>query len=199
VPSEELIRRLTTLAPVPDVAELGSADRDAVVREVLAQMAADPNPSAPPAAYQDFITRCRMRSVPQPLDRAGFAHRFALARAGIVDPDDWEEVFALGAALPSEMLAPFLALARAARNGAPCPSDAELARLYGTSSPGRVRSMLGHIEEKGLIVCRTDLGGKRTIGLPHLGWTTAASVPDPGRPSRLARIADRPARVSARG
>jgi hypothetical protein len=81
---------------------------------------------------------------------------------------------------------------RAERRG--MPADAELARLYGTSSTGRARSMLGFIEEKGLIVCRTDLSGRRTIALPHLGWTTAPSIADPSRPSRLARIDQRPPR-----
>jgi hypothetical protein len=43
------------------------------------------------------------------------------------------------------------------------------------------------MEEQGIIVSRTDLGGKRSISLPHLGWTTASSFADPDQPSRLAR------------
>jgi hypothetical protein len=59
--------------------------------------------------------------------------------------------------------------------------------------------MLAFIEEKGLIVCRVDLAGKRSISLPHLGWTTGACVPDPSRPSRLARIDARERRSASAG
>jgi uncharacterized protein len=31
------------------------------------------------------------------------------------------------------------------------------------------------MEERGVIVIRTDLGGGRSIALPHLGWTTAST------------------------
>jgi hypothetical protein len=118
-----------------------------------------------------------------------------MARAGIaVDArEEWEEALALAAALPEEMLAPFLAIARAAREGAPCPADEALARLYGTSSTSRARWVLSTIEEKGLIATRIDLAGRRTIALPHLGWQTAPAVADPSRPTRLARIAGREA------
>jgi hypothetical protein len=139
-----------------------------------------------------------MRGAAAALDMTAFGRRLALARAGIADPDEYEEAIALGACLPEEMLAPFLALAVAARQGADCPADVTLAALYGTSSAGRARRMLAFIEEKGLIVCRTDLSGRRSITLPHLGWTTAAALPDPSTPSRLARIDARPRR-SAHG
>ena len=56
--------------------------------------------------------------------------------------------------------------------------------------------MLSFIEEQGLIVCRTDLSGKRSISLPHLGWATAAAIPDPARPPRLARIDARERRTT---
>jgi len=35
--------------------------------------------------------------------------------------------------------------------------------------------MLAYIEGRELLVCRTDLAGKRSIALPHLGWTTEAA------------------------
>jgi hypothetical protein len=146
-----------------------------------------------PSAYQDFQVRCRMRGAAPSLDLTAFRRRFAMARAGIGGSEGWDEVFALAAALPEEMLAPFLAVARSAREGNACPTDGELARLYGTSSQTRARWMLGAMEEKGLIVSRIDLGGKRTISLPHLGWQTAPAAADPSRPSRLARISGREA------
>ena len=66
-------------------------------------------------------------------------------------------------------------IARAARAGEPCPSDVALAETYGTSSLGRVRRLIGYIESRELIVARVDLSGKRSITIPHLGWTTAAA------------------------
>jgi hypothetical protein len=97
------------------------------------------------------------------------------------------------------MHAPFLAVARSAREGKACPDDQALAALYGTSSLGRARLMLSRMEEKGLIVCRVDLAGRRTVSLPHLGWQTAPAEADPAKPNRLARIAGRDAaRASGR-
>jgi hypothetical protein len=195
--SEELIRSIARPEPLPDAPVLEPGEQEAAIADLLAQIAAEAESRPPASLYQDFVLRCRMRGVGTALDMGAFGKRLALARAGIADPAEWEEAIALGASLPEEMLAPFLALARAARQGAACPGDAELAALYGTSSTGRVKRMLGFIEEKGLIICRTDLSGKRAVNLPHLGWTTAPAVPDPARPGRLARIADRPPRVSA--
>jgi hypothetical protein len=73
------------------------------------------------------------------------------------------------------MMGAFLLVARAAREGRPCPSDEELAHTYGTSSLGRVRRLIGYIENRELFVSRVDLSGKRSITIPHLGWTTAAA------------------------
>ena len=77
--------------------------------------------------------------------------------------------------MPSDVLAPFLLIARAAINGLPCPDDDVLARAYGTRSVGRIRRLLDHLEKSGLIVVRTDFGGRRSVGLPDLGVVTAPS------------------------
>ncbi len=198
VAADDLIRTIAAPPPVPEMS-LEPEEQAAVVEAVLAEIAAEATHQPPAALYQDFLTRCRMRGVVAALDMAVFARRLAFARAGIDDSEDWEGAVALAASLPEEMLAPFLALARAARDGADCPCDAKLAALYGTASSGRARRMLEFMEEKGLIVCRVDLAGKRSISLPHLGWTTGASVPDPAKPSRLARIDARPPRASRAG
>ena len=122
-----------------------------------------------------------------------------MALAGIGDDEEgWSDLLALSASLPEEMLAPFLLLARAARSGSKCPSDAELATLYRTASAGRARRMLNFIEHKGLIVCHDNLSGRRAINFPHFGWTTAAAHPDPARPPRMARIMAREPRASPR-
>jgi hypothetical protein len=43
----------------------------------------------------------------------------------------------------------FLMLARAAIKAEPCPSDARIARAYGTHSARRARRLLGYFEEQG--------------------------------------------------
>jgi uncharacterized protein len=199
VPADDLIAALAAPAPVPEAPVVAPEAQEAVIAGALADLAAEAGIQPQPALYQDFLTRCRMRGVVPGLDLAGFARRLALARAGIEEDEAWQPAIALGASLPEAMMAPFFALARAARDGAECPGDAELAALYGTASAARARRMLAFIEEKGLIVCRVDLAGKRSISLPHLGWTTGASVPDPARPSRLARIDARERRPASAG
>ena len=76
------------------------------------------------------------------------------------------------------MLGVFLLIARAAREGAASPSDEAVARVYGTHSIGRARRLLGYMEARQILVPRTDLRGRRTVGIPRLGWTTAATEPD---------------------
>lgn len=47
-----------------------------------------------------------------------------------------------------------------------------LARVYGTSSPGRIRRLIDHYERSGLIVVRTDFSGRRSVSIPELGLAT---------------------------
>ena len=103
--------------------------------------------------------------------------RLSMARAGIFDSADesWSEALETARLLPDDMLGPFLLLARAARERAPCPSDEEIAASYGTASLGRARRLLSYIESRELIVTRVDLSGKRSIAIPRLGWATAAA------------------------
>jgi hypothetical protein len=100
-----------------------------------------------------------------------------MAGAGIHDDGDmqWQGLVNLAGRVDDDMLAPFLMIGRAAIAGAPCPSDEAIARAYGTRSPGRVRRLLEHMERNGLIVLRIDFGGRRSIGVPDLGLSTAAS------------------------
>jgi hypothetical protein len=194
-PVEEVIRSIDVAKPaLPAEPSLSQEERGAVIAGALAEIVAEPGAGFQPAAslYQDFLLRCRMRGLAGgALDLGGFRKRLAMAQARVEDTPDWEEALAIGAALPDEMLAPFLMLAKAGREGAECPSDAAMAEAYGTSSLGRVRRLLSYMEEQGIVVSRIDLGGKRSISLPHLGWTTAPAVPDPDQPSRLARPARR--------
>ena len=65
------------------------------------------------------------RGLPRPpLDLPDFTRRLSMARAGIYDVEDggWHGALDAARALPDDMLGPFLLVARAARDGAPCPS-----------------------------------------------------------------------------
>lgn len=200
MPSEELLRAISRPAPLEQtMADAMPADeRASVISAVLAEMAADPEASfRPPAVlYQDFQLRCRMRRLTgSPLDLAGFRRRIAMARAGIFNEaeDGWADALAIAAELPEDMMGAFLLIARAAREGREAPGEDELAEVYGTRSPGRIRRLIAYMESQNLIVVRKDLGGKRSIGIPRLGWTTAAAHAEPDAPPRpAARPADNP-------
>jgi hypothetical protein len=131
------------------------------------------------AQFQDFTVRCRMRGIrSHGIDALEFRRRFCAAVAGLEhDPDDEQTalILRLSRAVPEELLAPFLAIARAAAQGEHCPDDEELARIYGTSSLGRVRRMLDNLEKCGAIVVRTDFGGRRTVSIPGVNLTTLAA------------------------
>ncbi|WP_041864867.1 ATP-binding protein [Sphingomonas sp. MM-1] len=197
VSSEDLIRAIARpqLAPAVD-APAGPAmaedERADIVAAVLADVAADPEAAFRPVAvlFQDFQLRCRMRRLTDSgVDLVAFRRRMAMARAGIFDEreEGWAEALALAAELPEDMLGAFLLIARAAREGREAPGEAELAEVYGTRSPGRVRRLIAYMEARDLIVVRTDLGGKRSIAIPRLGWTTAATAAEAEAPPRPPR------------
>ena len=155
-------------------------EREAIIVAVFREMAADPDCAyRPPAVlFQDFQVRCRMHRLNgASLELAEFRRRMAMARAGFFDAREerLHPVLAMAGDLPEDMLAPFLLIARAALDGAPCPPDDMLAESYGTRSPGRVRRLLAYIETQGIIVTRIDFAGKRSIALPRLGISTAAA------------------------
>jgi len=153
------------------------AEIDAAIGRILLDMAAEEDCTFQPAAklFNDFAVRCRMqRLTAGQVDMAQFRRRFALALAGVSDErtGPWPEILRIAGALADDLLAPFLAIARAAYEGLPCPDDDELARIYGTNSLGRIRRLLDHYERSGLIVVRTDFSGRRSVSLPELGLTT---------------------------
>ncbi len=183
VPTDELLDTIerpaapATLAPLPDKSD---AEVEGIYASVLEAIVADRDSALRPPSvlFQDFQVRCRMAGLAKPpLDLPGFTRRLSAARAGIFDvtDPDWAEAMELANTLPDDMIGAFLLIARAARAGEPCPSDVALAETYGTSSLGRVRRLIGYIESRELIVARVDLSGKRSITIPRLGWTTAAS------------------------
>ena len=154
-------------------------DVNALLAGIMEDMATEPGATYQQIAslYQDFTLRCRMKRIGHHAgDVIQFRRRFAMAVAGIYAPqeDRWAELMALARAVPDDWLAPFLVIARAAIEGEPCPDDNELARVYGTSSSGRIRRLLEHLEKEGHIVAKTDYSGRRSIGVPELGVFTAA-------------------------
>ncbi|MEG3087326.1 ATP-binding protein [Sphingomonas sp. PB4P5] len=159
---------------LPDQPEIDTAQ---VTADVLRAIVADDEAAARSAAvlFQDFQVRCRMVGVQRsPLDLSAFARRLAAARAGIFDglDEEWAPVIEIAQDLPDDMLGAFLLIARAARDGELCPTDQEVARIYGTSSLGRARRVMSYIEGRNMFVTRIDLAGKRSITIPRLGWTT---------------------------
>ncbi|MFC3100805.1 ATP-binding protein [Altererythrobacter lauratis] len=183
--ADELLARI---AAVPAETEAGEAEQpllfapstaevDAAIAAILTDMAAEEGCTFQPPAklYQDFSVRCRMqRLTASSLDMGQFRRRFAMAVAGVDDPasEAWRDIVRVSSVLSDDLLAPFLAIARAAREGLPCPDDEELARIYGTNSPGRLRRLLDHYEKCGLIVVRTDFSGRRSVSIPELGLAT---------------------------
>jgi energy-coupling factor transporter ATP-binding protein EcfA2 len=182
--ADELIERIAAIphdaeekAISPDLFGPTQSDIDAAVTGILFDMAAEEGCTYQPPArlFQDFSVRCRMqRLTAGQIDMAQFRRRFALAVAGVTETDSapWRDILRVASVLSDDLLAPFLLIARAALAGEPCPGDDELARVYGTSSPGRIRRLIEHYERSGLIVVRTDFSGRRSVSVPELGLAT---------------------------
>lgn len=187
---DRLARSRSVLAPAPEDDPpqgdlIDRVERDDAIETILAEMMAEPDAAFQPVSmlYQDFLVRCRIRRLGgEGLDLPAFRQRLALARAGVeteaVDEGEWSQATLIAAALPEDMRGVFLMLARAALLKAPCPSDADIARAYGTRSPSRARRLLAYMEERGFLVCASDLRGQRLIQLPDLGWQTASGSAD---------------------
>ncbi|WP_068317975.1 ATP-binding protein [Polycladidibacter hongkongensis] len=147
---------------------------------IIAEILEDPEAAFQPVSqlYQDFQVRCRIARVASP-DLTEFRRKLSVARAGVakqeVGGDEWEQAKVVASHLPEEMRGVYLLLAKAAYAGEVCPDDMEIAKAYGTRSPGRARWLLTHMEERGFIVCASDLRGNRIVTLPDLSKQTANS------------------------
>ncbi len=181
LPSEALLQAMASSVPRAEAMPAKTEEEATeIIADVLRAIVDDPDSGARSGSilFQDFTVRCRMAGLPRPpLDLAEFTRRLSMARAGIFDTadDSWASALEAARTLPDDMLGPFLLVARAAREGAPCPSDEAIAASYGTASLGRARRLLQYIESRELIVSRVDLSGKRSIAIPRLGWSTAAA------------------------
>ncbi|WP_121118549.1 ATP-binding protein [Croceibacterium ferulae] len=174
--SERLAERMAELdaqAAEADAAALPASDAAERVEMVLRDLAADPKAAFQPtsALFQTFLMQCRQYQVQSAgIDMAGFRRRFALAQAGMdrLDEETRAAILQLAAPLEDDLLAPFLLIARLAATGHGTPDEDQLARVYGTSSPSRIRRLLEHLEKRGLIVVREDYGGERSVTVPGL-------------------------------
>jgi hypothetical protein len=159
-------------APEAPDGETGIA---AVVRELAASEGATFRPAT--ALFRDFAIRCRQRGIASAnVDLPRFRRLFAFETAGVarLAPPARAQVETMADAVDDDVLAPYLAILVAAALGESMPDEAELARLYGSSSPSRVRRLLDHLERSGLIVVREDFGGERSISVPDTPGLQAA-------------------------
>ncbi|MBU1334984.1 MAG: ATP-binding protein [Alphaproteobacteria bacterium] len=172
-------------APQSLFPEIDEAERDRQIDAIMAELLGDPDASFRTVAvlYQDFLVRCRIRRVPgEPPALPAFKRKLAVARvapdAEVASSDAWRQALAMSEALTDDVQGVFLVLAQAAVTGAPCPSDATLARLYGTHSASRARRLLTWFEERGLLVVRLDFRNNRVVAFPDLGAETAPGDPN---------------------
>jgi len=184
-PVEHLLHRIDEADPdaaaaEPEMPMFDVPDTGPVIDAVLRDIVADEDAAhrAPGALFQDFAIRCRMQGVAKaPLSPSEFTRRLTLARAGLFSEDladeGWAAALRLADSVPEDMLGVFMLIARAAREAAPCPSEEEIARVYGTASIGRARRLLGYMESRNYLALRVDLRGRRTAAIPSLGWATA--------------------------
>ncbi|WP_417692482.1 helicase HerA domain-containing protein [Roseibium sp.] len=186
VSTEDVLSRLSNAedvaaADVPQAENLFDVgDREEKIDVILSEILEDPEAAFQPIAslYQDFQVRCRIAKLTGGApDLQRFRERLSVARAGVekgdIDESEWKQAELIAGELPDDMRGVYLLLAKAALAKAPCPGNLEIATAYGTRSPGRGRWLLSHMEERGFLVCATDLRGNRIVTLTDLGWQTA--------------------------
>jgi uncharacterized protein len=174
----------------PDAAEQPPSAEDLAARRervdrILRAVMAEPDAGfrAIGVLYQEFVVRCRIEGLGLAVPDLGeFRRMLTRARAGLgaemAEDDAWQDVSLRASILPEDMQGVFMMIARAAKEGWPCPSDAAIARAYGSHSLRRVRRLLTYIEEQGLIVCQLDGAGRRIVTLVELAWATAPGDPN---------------------
>jgi hypothetical protein len=157
----------------------GPQDGEAAVTRIVTDLAAEEGATFQSSAvlFRNFAQRCRQQGVPSAhVDMLEFRRLFAFASARLHELQSpmREAIEELAQGVPEDVLAPYLALAVAAAQGRPAPDEDELARVYGSSSPSRIRRLLEHLERQGLIVVREEFGGGRTIIVTGLEEAAAA-------------------------
>jgi hypothetical protein len=161
------------------------AERRERVDRILRAVMAEPDAGfrAVGVLYQEFVVRCRIEGLGLAVPDFGeFRRMLTHARAGLSSDlkadDAWQDVSLRASILPEDMQGVFMMIARAAKEGWPCPSDAAIARAYGSHSLRRAQRLLTYIEDQGLIVCQLDGAGRRVVTLVELAWATAPGDPN---------------------
>jgi hypothetical protein len=161
------------------------AERRERVDRILRAVMAEPDAGfrAVGLLYQEFVVRCRIEGLGSAVpDLGDFRRMLTRARAGlgsdVAEDDAWQDVSLRASLLPEDMQGVFMMIARAAKEGWPCPTDAAIARAYGSHSLRRAQRLLTYIEEQGLIVCQLDGAGRRIVTLVELAWATAPGDPN---------------------
>jgi hypothetical protein len=161
------------------------AERRERVDRILSAVLAEPDAGFRTIGvlYQEFVVRCRIEGLGSAVpDLGAFRRMLTRARAGLgadlAEDDAWQDISVRASILPEDMQGVFMMIARAAKEGWPCPSDAAIARAYGSHSLRRAQRLLTYIEEQGLIVCQLDGAGRRIVTLVELAWATAPGDPN---------------------
>ncbi|WP_375634214.1 MULTISPECIES: helicase HerA domain-containing protein [unclassified Bartonella] len=176
---QELLEENPSLFPeLSDVERDGQAEH--IIREILEDSEAFYRSTA--VLYQDFSVRCRIHGMSKvPFNLSQFRRKLAIAQAFVDEQtavsEHWKHILQISESLEEDVQGVFLNVAQAALGGKSCPSDAFLARLYGTHSLSRVRRLLTYFEERGLIVIHTHFSGRRIVAFPDLGVETAPGDP----------------------
>lgn len=194
-PTADILAELSTVAPPAEAApgtsgakaepEEAAAERQQRIAGVLDAILADPESGyrTDAALYQDFLVRSRMaRLSGSPMSLSQFRRQVAVARAGVdaetAQGETWAAALSLADRVSEDLAGVFLMLAGAAIRHEPCPSDARIARAYGTHSARRARRLLDYLEEQGLLIVHADAAGKRIVGIPELQAETAPGAAD---------------------
>ena len=168
----EILDEPAASQPAAAPASTGPSQQD-IAAQVLSKMASDPSSPFQSSSqlFQSFQMQCRAAGAfASGIDMEQFRRRFSVAIAGLERLDEHHRETALGMAanVESDILAPYLVIIRSALEGRTAPDQDELAAAYGTSSPGRIRRLLDHLESMGLIVIREEYGGGRTLMVPGI-------------------------------
>ena len=158
-----------TPLPIEDCEASPISNVENVVRELVKSEDATFRQAS--VLFRDFAILCRQHGVASAhIDIARFRRLFAYEVGGLFRLEGTAKaaVEQMVASIDEDVLAPYLAMVVASALGETMPSEEDLAQLYGSSSPSRVRRMLDHLERGGLIVVREEFGGERTITVPDV-------------------------------
>ncbi|WP_416408833.1 helicase HerA domain-containing protein [Agrobacterium rosae] len=165
--------------------DMSPEERTEKISAVLSEIMDDPQSAYRTDAvlYQEFLVRARMRRIPgTPMALSEFRRQVAITRSGVdvemASSEDWQKALELSKNVSDDLQGVFLLLVKSALAQEPCPSDARIARAYGTHSARRARMLLGYFEEKELVVVHADFSGKRIVAFPDLDAKTAPGDAD---------------------